>query len=79
MSQYSLSRTAAFSYGGEKVVPTRDDEVMFIAGNAIAFVNAESGAQQFMPNRGLGGISALASVWTHRCIAYSPRSGCHPT
>ena len=79
MSQYSLSRTAASSYGGEKVVPTRDDEVMFIAGNTTASVNAESGAQQFMPNRGLGGTSALASAWAHRCIAYSPRSGCHPT
>ena len=40
----------------------------------MAFVNTESGSQRLLPSRSTGGISAMASIWTHRAIAYSPRS-----
>ena len=75
MAEYSLSLRGTLSYGGQKVVALSEETLMTTSGNALLFIGADAdGAQSFLPNvAGLGGISAIASSYSHRAIAFAPR------
>ena len=75
MAEYALTLRSTLSYAGQKVCALSDDTVVFVSGNALLFIAVDKDcAQSYLPNTaGLGGISALASSYSHRALAFAPR------
>ena len=60
------------SYQGEALRMLDEETIMYSCGNSLLFVSTSSGSQNFLFNENQGGISAIASNWATRSIAYAP-------
>jgi len=70
MTEFNVQQT--LSYQGEALRMLDEETIMYNCGNSLLFVSSATGAQNFLFNESNGGISAIASNWATRSIAYAP-------
>lgn len=70
MTDFNVQQT--LSYQGQALRMLDEETIMYSCGNSLLFVSTSSGSQNFLFNKNAGGISAIASNWATRSIAYAP-------